>query len=151
MCTMRLLLTGILAVFPLTIHAELLDTHRTSTSDPNFLADSADAWNEANPDNAIKELAPYGNPYAPASLTNFEALIGPYLYIQGRGNLILYDARSPSTYDVNHGKLDSLGSIDHRNSAGVSSTPSVSSIPAVTAGWYKETYGRHNLNKAFPK
>ena len=74
---MRILLAGILILLPLIAQAEPLDCLGVEIErcvDPSSLI----------------ELEVYQNPYSPASPTNFEALIGPYLYVQGRQGNVLY-------------------------------------------------------------
>jgi len=143
---MRFLLAVIFTVFPLTIHAQLLDVPHSSSSTPNVRADSADAWNEADMDNAINELSPYGNPYAPASPTNFEALIRPYLDLQGQQGILLHD---PDMFDVNAGGSDSPGSISHRYKSNASSPRSLTHVPSATTSSFKDPYGSHNHNGPF--
>lgn len=100
---MRILLAGILTLFPLTIHAEFPDDSLTDRLDPPVFTDSAAVWNEVDPGSAMQEVAPYGNPYAPASPTNFESFIGPHLLIQGHERILPYDRHAPNIFDVNPG------------------------------------------------
>lgn len=141
---MRFLLTVIFPVFPLASHAELLYVLHSSPSAPNVRADSADAWNEADMDDALKELSPYGNPYAPASPTNLEALIGPYILVQGRRDVILYDPRFPDMFEESEGGAGRPGLTNDRYEVGVATARNAWRMPAATPGWSTQTYGgRH--------
>lgn len=84
---MRLLLAGLLALLPLGAWADTLSTIKTDTLDTRTIADPVDPNEAGNADetyDALDQLWPYGNPYSPASATNFEALTPSPLYDQGR-------------------------------------------------------------------
>jgi hypothetical protein len=84
---MRLLLAGILALLPLSAWADTLSTVKADTLDPQAIADPVDPNEAKNADetyDTLDQLWPYGNPYSPASPTNFEALTPSPQYDQGR-------------------------------------------------------------------
>jgi hypothetical protein len=83
---MRLLLAGILAFLPLTAQAENIDNLSANESDPIPVVDPFSVKNIGAPNNVINELGPYGNPYSPASSTNFEAITALSPYDQGQQN-----------------------------------------------------------------
>jgi hypothetical protein len=88
---MRLLLVGILAFLPLTAQAENIDYLSTNESDPIPVVDPFSVKNLGDPNSVINESGLYGNPYSPASATNFEAFATPPPYGQGRQNTKHYD------------------------------------------------------------
>lgn len=88
---MRLLLVGILAFLPLTAQAENIDNLSTNESDPSPVVDPFSVKNLGDPNSVINELGLYGNPYSPASATNFEAITALSRYDQGRQSTKLYD------------------------------------------------------------
>lgn len=88
---MRLLLVGILVFLPLTAQAENIDNLSTNESDPSPVVDPFSVKNLGDPNSAINELGLYGNPYSPASATNFEAFATPPPYGQGRQSTKLSD------------------------------------------------------------
>jgi hypothetical protein len=149
---MRFLLAGILALLP-------LNTQATSSVCMNIAKPGSCA--ETDLFNAELHVAPYGladdlrlsdNPYSPASLTNFETLIGPYLYVQGREGIVLYDPLSSPTADVRNGELNRMGPLDNRKATGHSSTPSFSQIPTAPADWFRDTHshsGGRDRGKSF--
>jgi hypothetical protein len=88
---MRLLLVGILVFLPLTTQAENIDTLSANESDPSPVFDPFSVKNLGDPNSAINEVGLYGNPYSPASATNFEAIPTLSRYDQGRQSTKLYD------------------------------------------------------------
>jgi hypothetical protein len=124
---MRFLLAGILAFLLLNTQAASSDC--TNIVEPGSCAetDLSNAEPHVAPHSLADDLRLSGNPYSPASSTNFEPFIGPYLYIQGQRSIILYDPRSPDTTTANDSGQDSFG----------------------LSGWHQDRYGRNNLIKAF--
>jgi hypothetical protein len=100
---MKCVLAAIFAMFPWMACAEILDRPQSSTSALNVKPDAVDVWNEADQDNVINEwsLAPYGNPYAPSSSTNFGPFIGPYHFLHDRQDVDRYGLQSPSAFNIN--------------------------------------------------
>gem|GEM_PF-6039580 len=101
---MRFLLAGILILLPHITQAESPNCTQVEESPSNRATDHSDAEDDADSHRFIG----FGlslNPYSPASPTNFEALIGPYLYVQGHQSIVLYDNGS-------HGTHSSLGADD---------------------------------------
>ena len=88
---MRLLLVGILVFLPLTAQAENIDNRSTNESDPSPVVDPFSVKNLGDLNNVINELGPYGNPYSPASSTNFEAITALFRYDQARQSTKPYD------------------------------------------------------------
>ena len=88
---MRLLLAGILVFLPLTAQAENIDTLSANESDPSPVVDPFSVKNLGDPNSVINESGFYGNPYSPASATNFEAITALSRYDQGRQSTKLYD------------------------------------------------------------
>ena len=88
---MRLLLVGIFAFLPLTAQAEPIDNLSANESDPSPVVDPFSLKNLGDPNSAINELGLYGNPYSPASATNFEATTALSRYAQGRQSTTLYN------------------------------------------------------------
>lgn len=88
---MRLLLACILALLPLIAQAEYPDNLSTKELNPSPETDPFGAQSPDDADSTLTEWrGPYGNPYSPASLTNFEALPAPSLYNPGDLNTNLY-------------------------------------------------------------
>jgi hypothetical protein len=83
---MRLLLIGILAFLPLTAQAENIKNLSANEPDPSPVADPFSTMGPDDPDSVINEVGPYGNPYSPASATNFEAFATPSLNGQAQQN-----------------------------------------------------------------
>lgn len=99
----KLLLAGIFSLLPLNVHAEPPGCTQAKESESSRAADPSAAEHHADPQ-SVFEFGLNPNPYHPASPTNFEALIGPYLYVQGQRDRVLYDARSNNLLDVyDHG------------------------------------------------
>lgn len=69
------------------------------------------------------------NPYSPASPTNFEACIGPYLYIQGQQGSTLYDPLAPPSLAVQNSGRDHVRAFNDRSIVSHSSTQPVSPYP----------------------
>ena len=88
---MRLLLVGILVFLPLTAQAENIDKLSANESDPSPVFDPFSVKNLGDPNSVINELGLYGNPYSPASATNFEAITALSRYDQGRQSTKLYN------------------------------------------------------------
>lgn len=103
----KLLLAGIFILLPHIAQAESLTCAHAEES--SLAADPSEAEHHANP-HPFFELGLYPNPYSPASPTNFEALIGPYLYIQGQRDIVLYDTRYDSGYAPPSGQSE----VSHR-------------------------------------
>ena len=97
---MRYLLAGILTLLPLAAQAEsLVDTGADRAESPP-LADLSDTTSRISLADVVGSS---NNPYDPASPTNFETFIGPYLYVQGKTGVILYNPLSRGTADVTGG------------------------------------------------
>lgn len=124
---MRFLLAGILALLPLNTQAASSDCMNIAEPGSCAEADLSNAELQVAPHSLADELRFSGNPYSPASPTNFEPFIGPYLSIQGQRSIILYDPRSPDTTTANDSGQDSFG------------------LP----GWHQGSYARNNLNRVF--
>lgn len=88
---MRLLLAGILAFLPLTAQAKNIDNLSANEPASSPVVDPFSVKNLGDPDSVINELGLYGNPYSPASATNFETITTLSRYDQGRQNTKLYD------------------------------------------------------------
>jgi hypothetical protein len=88
---MRLLLACVLALLPLAAQAEYTDNLRTNELTPNPEPDPFGTQNPNEPDSPLNEWGPYGNPYSPASATNFEAIPTPSLYNPGQLSTNLYN------------------------------------------------------------
>ena len=88
---MRLLLACILAFLPLAAQAESPENLSANEIDPKSVTIRADTSNPYDPDSPLNEWGPYGNPYSPASATNFEAI----------PTLSLYDPNQLSTDHYN--------------------------------------------------
>ena len=88
---MRLLLACVLAFLPLTAQAEQIDNLSANESDPSPVVDPFSVKNLGDPNSVINELGLYGNPYSPASATNFEAITALSRYDQGRQSTKLYE------------------------------------------------------------
>jgi hypothetical protein len=88
---MRLLLVGILVFLPLAAQAENIDKLSANESDPSPVFDPFSVKNLGDPNSVINELGLYGNPYSPASATNFEAIPASSRYDQGRLSTNLYN------------------------------------------------------------
>jgi hypothetical protein len=148
---MRFLLAGILAILPLTAQAESPVSTNAVESDADSVAPPSDTEYHCHPHNPIDEVRFCGNLYSPASPTNFEALIGPYLYVQGRGDIILYDPHLPSMFNVNEEGLHSLGSVHNRDLAGLSSRRGFSQMPTASPAWSTVTHDGRNQTTSWEK
>jgi hypothetical protein len=148
---MRFLLAGILAILPLTAQAESSVSTNAVESDADSVATPSDTEYYCHPHNPIDEVRFCSNPYSPASPTNFEALIGPYLYVQGRGDVILYDPRFPSMFDFKEEGLHSLGSVHNRDLAGLPSGRGFPRMPAATPAWSTVTHDDRNQATSWEK
>jgi hypothetical protein len=115
---MRLLLACLLAFLPLIAQAEDLGTLSANEVDPNFLADPFGTENPSDPNSVTNELGPYGNPYCPASATNFEAITAPRLSDRegndrGRLSMNQYDPDSVSNSYGRYGNPYSPDSLNN--------------------------------------
>lgn len=133
---MRFLLAGILGLLPLNTQAASYDSAHIGEPNSSAVTDPSDTRHPVEPPSLDDEVGLRVNPYSPLSPTNFEALGGPYLYVQGREGTILYDPNLPNPTKVN-------------DAAAVSSTESLSRIPLTTTGPHKDMYGRDIPNKVF--
>jgi hypothetical protein len=124
---MRFLLAGILALLPLNTQAASSDCMNIAEPGSCAEADLSNAELQVDPHSLADDVSFSGNAYSPASPTNFEPFIGPYLSIQGQRSIILYDPRSPNTTTAKDSGQHSFG------------------VP----GWHQDRYGRNNLNKVF--
>jgi hypothetical protein len=88
---MRLLLACVLTLLPLAAQAEYTDNHRTNEFDPHSVTDPFIAGMPNDPDSPLNEWGPYGNPYRPASATNFEAIPTLSLYDPNQLSTDLYN------------------------------------------------------------
>ena len=70
---MRFLLAGILALLPLTAQADNSDNLKAAEVEPNSAAVPPEGVSPPELEHVIEPGGPYGNPYSPASATNFEA------------------------------------------------------------------------------
>ncbi|MGE0470130.1 MAG: hypothetical protein Nkreftii_001894 [Candidatus Nitrospira kreftii] len=91
---MRFLLAGILGLLPLTIHAASPDCPHIVEPGSATATDRSTTESPVVSPSLEGEVRFSGNPYSPASPTNFEPLIGPYLYVQGQEGIVLYTSRS---------------------------------------------------------
>jgi hypothetical protein len=118
---MRLLLVGILTFIPLVAQAK-------SLGDPGDSDVASLAITSPSPSDASDSLPDEGgllrNPYSPDSPTNFEPFIGPYLYVQGQGEWVLYDPRAPHPFSAQDREPGHFHSADTRSAAGITSTQS---------------------------
>jgi hypothetical protein len=84
---MRLFLACILTLFPLTAWAEPVQPDKTDVVDSPVAVDP-DSPSDTEPTgdqlDESEQLWPYGNPYSPASATNFEQFITPSSYGHNR-------------------------------------------------------------------
>lgn len=110
----KLLLAGIFILLPHIAQAESLTCAHAEES--SLAADPSEAEQYADPHGFIEfGLSP--NPYSPASPTNFEALIGPYLNVQGQRDIVLYDTRSHNrfaVYDSGYAPPSRQSEVSHR-------------------------------------
>lgn len=88
---MRLLLACVLALLPMAAQAENIDKLGANESDQMSGTEPFIAKNSDDPNSAINELGLYGNPYNPASATNFEALPESSMYDPGQLNTNFYN------------------------------------------------------------
>ncbi len=116
---MRLQLACILVLLPLTVQAETLGDRSTNEIDPNSVVRS-DTEHADNPDNVLNESSPYGNPYSPSSATNFEALVTPSQYDQGRLSANPHEPEWLNDPFGRYGSLYSPGSLSDRQGFGSS-------------------------------
>jgi hypothetical protein len=141
---MRFLLAGILAILPLTAQAESLVFMNAGESDSESVTTLSDTQQYCNSHSPEDEVAFCRNPYSPASPTNFLALIGPYIYVQGQRDIILYDPHFPVMFEVREGGTGKLDFTNDRYEAGVPTTRDSWRIPATTPDWPPYTYGGRN-------
>ena len=87
---MRFFLAGILGLLPFTTHAESSDCPHIVEPDSAPATDCSIAESPVAPPSLEGEVWFSDNPYSPASPTNFEPFIGPYLFVQGREGIVLY-------------------------------------------------------------
>ncbi len=143
---MRFLLAGILAILPLTAQAESLVFMNAGESDSESVAPLSDTEQYCDSHSPEDEVAFCRNPYSPASPTNFEALIGPSIHVQGRRDVMLYDPRFPGMVGASEGGAGKLGFTNDRydDDIGVSTARNVWRMPAAASGWPPYTYGNRN-------
>jgi hypothetical protein len=94
---MRVLLAAILTFLPVVAQGKSFAGMGNDEPDSHLQTDLLPA---DQPGVLTDEFWLSGNPYSPASPTNFEAFLEPYLFVQGREGIMLYDPRSPSTFTV---------------------------------------------------
>ncbi len=147
---MRFLLAVILGLLPLNTQAASFD--RTNILEPGSCAatDLSGEESYVAPHGLSDEVRRSWNPYRPASPTNFETLIGPYLSVQGREGVVLYSPLSSPTSDVRNGELSKMAPVDNRKATGHSSTQSFSGMPAAPADWLRDTHS-HSVGRDFSK
>ena len=79
---MMLLLSCLLSLFPLAVHAEYLGNLSANEFAPNSTANPFGAGNPYDLNSITNRFGPYGNPYSPTSATNPYATDPPELYDQ---------------------------------------------------------------------
>lgn len=130
---MRLFLACILTCFPFYAWAAAPSVGTTDAVYPPAAADLADP-NEAEDtddktgaldESSLEQLWPYGNPYSPASATNFEQFITPSSSGQNRSSRNIYEPEWLNTSVVRYGSPSLSDPIDHRHDVGT--PPSLSS------------------------
>jgi len=136
---MRFLLAGILGLLPLNTQAASFDCANIVAPGSCAATDLSEEEPYVATHGLSDEVRPSGNPYSPASPTNFETLIGPYLYVQGREGIVLYDPRSSPTSDVRNGELNRMGPVDNRTATGHASTQRFSGMPTAPSDWLRDT------------
>ena len=144
---MRFLLAGILALLLLNTQAASSDCTNIVEPDSCTTTDLSDAERQVAPHSLADELRLSGNPYSPASPTNFEPFTGPYLYVQGREGIVLHDPLSSPTADMRNVELDKMGLVDNRKATGHSSLQKFSQMPAAPADWFRDTHS-HAVGRA---
>jgi hypothetical protein len=118
---MTLLLTCIIAFLPFTAWAEPSHTGRTDSLgfpiavDPNLPSDAEDADDQPDSDVPVRQ---YGNPYGPASATNFEAFITSFSIGQNRLNRNTYEPDWLKDHLGRHGILYSPDPMNQRYDVG---------------------------------
>lgn len=95
---MRFLLAGILGLLPFTTHAASSDCPHIVEPGSATATDCSATESPVVSPSPEGEVWFSGNPYSPASPTNFELLIGPYLAVQGREGIVLYTPLSFSHF-----------------------------------------------------
>ncbi len=147
---MRFLLAGILGLLPLTAQAASFGCTNVVGPGSYAATDLSDEAPYVSPHGLSDEVRPSGNPYSPASPTNFETLSGPYLYVQGREGIVLYNPLSSPTADVRNRELSRMGPVDNHKATGHSSIQSFSGMPAAPADWLRDTHS-HSVGRDFGK
>lgn len=132
---MRFLLAGILVILPSIAQTRSLNCANLDQAELCLEADSADAEHHGDLHSPI-ELGPYPNPYSPASPTNSEAFLEPYLFVQGRGGIILYAPHFPGRFDVSKQERD--GSFNHHHADSRFSMEHFTWTPAASVRWSTE-------------
>ena len=141
---MRLLLLGTLTFIPLVAQAKSLDDPGDSDSGSSALAHLPASDGS---DSLSNEVGLSRNPYSPDSPTNFEPFIGPYLYVQGQGEWVLYDPRAPHPVSAQGREPGHVHSADTRSAAGITSTQSWSQASSPSIGWPRDMSNGHHLGK----
>ncbi len=95
---MRFFLAGILGLLPFTTHAASSDCPHLVEPGSATATDCSTTESPVAPPSLEGEVWFSGNPYDPASPTNFEPFIGPYLSVQGREGIVLYTPLSFSQF-----------------------------------------------------
>ena len=142
---MRFLLAGILAILPLATPAESFASMNAGESDSESVAPSSDSEQYCDVYRPEDAGGSCRNPYSPASPTNFEALIGPYLQVQGRRDVMLYDSRFLNgMIDMREGGTSKLGTANDQYEDSISPMRNIWRMPGATPGWSIHTYGGRN-------
>ena len=141
---MRFLLAGILAILPLTAQAESLAFMNAGEPDSEPVATLSDTENYCTSQSAEDEGGFCRNPYSPALPTNFEALFGPSIHVQGPWGVILYDPRFLGIFEVNKATGGKPGFTTDRYDAGGSTAKNLGRMPAAIAGWSTHMYRNRN-------
>ena len=81
---MRLLLSGILLLFPYTVYAEYLGDLSANELNPNSIFNDVGPYGNLSPTSSRNPVGVYGSPVSPYSATNPLATDTPRLYDQQR-------------------------------------------------------------------
>ena len=119
---MRLFLACIITFLPLTAWAEPVQPDQTDLADspvavdPDFPSDAEHT--EDQPVDGEQFLLQYGNPYSPASATNFEPFTTSYSYRQNRLSGTTYEPEWLHAPFGRYGSPDSPDPMNHRYTVG---------------------------------
>ena len=119
---MRLFLACIMTFLPLTAWAESAQPDKTDLVD---FPVAVDPDSPSDTEYTGEQFLEYGNPYSPASATNFEQFITPSSYGQDRLSRNRYEPGWLNTSVVRYGSPSSSNPIDQRHDVGA--LPSLSS------------------------